>query len=631
MEDNPLPVIAPNIFASDPISDEIAMAKARDVLERLNGAMLVTKDANDLEQCFFSEQAYWRDQIALTWHLRTFSNRRVIATSLLEMSSLRVADDGFKIDGHAHFIPALQMIGFAFSFNTKAPEAKCSGRAMLLPSEEVDPERDTNHIVWKIWTLSTWIEQLDLQQEDEILLRAPGRKLDAVEHIETEVVIIGGGNAGVTIAARLKALDVESVIVERNPRAGDNWARRYDCLCFHIPTSCCELPYTIPHLLTRGELAQHVLQYAENFNLNMIISAKILHTQYDTKAKRWTVKVQTPSCETMVVCKHLVQATGFGSQKPYMPPMQNVDLYKGVSIHSNGYKTAKELVEKGVKSVLVVGSANTAFDIMEDCHAAGLRTTMAVRSPTYLLPMEYMSQPETLGIYDQLGAEAADRLFQTGPTVVDSALLQSTLRRMARSEPDRYAGLAAAGFPALDSAHPDAVLNSNLLERAGGHYVDVGGTALLASGEVGVKKGEPTGFYEHGLTFRDGSSVGADAVVWCTGFADKDYRTTAAEVLGGSGATLGHHDKLALDDGDGDILGPHEIAARLDATWGLDDEGEIRGLAKRQRRAENYWAIGGPAPISRWYSKLLAIQIKAELEGVLPAAYLGSPGSTEWA
>lgn len=108
MEDNPLPVIAPNIFASDPISDEIAMVKARDVLERLNGAMLVTKDANDLEQCFFSEQAYWRDQIALTWHLRTFSNRRVIATSLLEMSSLRgVADDSFKIDGHAHFIPAL--------------------------------------------------------------------------------------------------------------------------------------------------------------------------------------------------------------------------------------------------------------------------------------------------------------------------------------------------------------------------------------------------------------------------------------------------------------------------------------------------------------------------------------------
>lgn len=92
-----------------------------------------------------------------------------------------------------------------------------------------------------------------------------------------------------------------------------------------------------------------MLQYAENFNLNMIMSAKILHTQYDTKAKRWTVKVQTPSCETMVVCKHLVQATGFGSQKPYMPPMQNVDLYKGVSIHSNGYKTAKELVEKGVK------------------------------------------------------------------------------------------------------------------------------------------------------------------------------------------------------------------------------------------------------------------------------------------
>ncbi|KAK8086054.1 FAD/NAD(P)-binding domain-containing protein [Apiospora phragmitis] len=55
------------------------------------------------------------------------------------------------------------------------------------------------------------------------------------------------------------------------------------------------------------------------------------------------------------------------------------------------------------------------------------------------------------------------------------------------------------------------------------------------------------------------------------------------------------------------ILAPYEIANRIEATWGLDAEGEIRGLAKQQRDIENHWAIGGPANTSRWYAKILAL------------------------
>lgn len=55
--------------------------------------------------------------------------------------------------------------------------------------------------------------------------------------------LVFDNSRAISTAARLKALNIESVMVERNPRAGDNWALRYDCLCFHVPTSCCELPY----------------------------------------------------------------------------------------------------------------------------------------------------------------------------------------------------------------------------------------------------------------------------------------------------------------------------------------------------------------------------------------------------
>jgi hypothetical protein len=116
---------------------------------------------------------------------------------------------------------------------------------------------------WKIWILSTYVEGLEQHPEQESLLPSPGRQLDAVERFETDAFIIGGGNAyvkagskqvkrvladsrlasAITLAARLKALGVDSVMAERNASPGDNWSLRYDCMRFHVPTSLCELPY----------------------------------------------------------------------------------------------------------------------------------------------------------------------------------------------------------------------------------------------------------------------------------------------------------------------------------------------------------------------------------------------------
>lgn len=232
---------------------------------------------------------------------------------------------------------------------------------------------------------------------------------------------------------------------------------------------------------------------------------------------------------------------------------------------------------------------------------------MNVRSPTYICPVEYVCDKTSLGAYDT-GVEFGDRMCQTLPAAIDSQLGAGLFRMFASREPDRYAALAEAGFPVLDSSHPDAGLAKNLLESAGGHYVDVGGAGLLlAGGGAGVKAlVEPAAHTEAGLRFSDGSALEADAVVWCTGFADRNASGVAAEVLGGGPAAEG-------------------LAARLDATWALDEEGEVRGLWKRHSRVENYWTMGGFTSQHRWYSRVLALQIKAALEGVLPPAYLETP------
>ncbi|KAJ5962067.1 hypothetical protein N7501_007008 [Penicillium viridicatum] len=214
---------------------------------------------------------------------------------------------------------------------------------------------------------------------------------------------------------------------------------------------------------------------------------------------------------------------------------------------------------------------------------------MNVRSPTYIIPVEHLDRPASLGAYDA-GIERTDNISMTLPTFIDAQLARELLAHLASQEPDRYKALAATGFPVLDSTNRECAFMQNLVERAGGHYVDVGGTKLLEEGKAGIKANvEPVAYTATGLLFSDGSHVDVDAVIWCTGFSDKDVCETATEILGGSASQASRssqNDKNGVDGMNGEAngkqkLGPCEIAARIDATWGVDSEGEIRGLWKR--------------------------------------------------
>lgn len=188
---------------------------------------------------------------------------------------------------------------------------------------------------------------------------------------------------------------------------------------------------------------------------------------------------------------------------------------------------------------------------------------------------------------------------------------------------DRYLALAQAGFPVLDSRDPSVDVQHHLVERGGGHYVDVGGTKLISEGKVAVRgRVMPVRYTKAGLRLSDGTDLDVDAVIWCTGFADKDVRSTAEGVLG---VAANSDDDDDDDDGPKDTLGPKDIAARLDATWGVDAEGEVRGMWKRHLRMENYWVLGGVIQHQRWWSRPLAQQIKLAIMGDLPPAYRQTP------
>lgn len=89
--------------------------------------------------------------------------------------------------------------------------------------------------------------------------------------------------------------------------------------------------------------------YIQEFQLNVFYSAKVNITTYDSGTKTWTVTFQTPSKEVTVTCKHLVQATGLGSQKPRVPRLLEEGTYKGTGIHSVQFKSGEDLKNKGIK------------------------------------------------------------------------------------------------------------------------------------------------------------------------------------------------------------------------------------------------------------------------------------------
>lgn len=218
---------------------------------------------------------------------------------------------------------------------------------------------------------------------------------------------------------------------------------------------------------------------------------------------------------------------------------------------------------------------------------------MLQRSPTYVVPAEYL-----LTLYNILPCDVVDKMTQSGPLAIGGQIARGALAMQAIKEPHRYDACREAGFQVVDVKGD---LTDHIFERGGGHYVDMGAMQLIAERKVGVRSGVyPVAYTERGLELSDGTEVQRDAIVWCTGFSDLMARNVAAKIFGQGGEV---------------------IAERMDATWCVDGEGEMRGMWKRHRDIDNFWIMGGTTIHHRYNSRYVALQLKAAVEGFLPEAY----------
>lgn len=601
----PLPV-TPSFEKEDHIIELLVEDSFEAFKKHVESAQNEGPKAN-LRDLFHESHAYWRDTLALTWHLRTFEGSTRAGNALDAASRERGMRDMVVVKDSIRVVrpqPELSWIEFLFDFKTSSPKADCRGKMMLLytPGE---------HGLWstKIWIMSTWLVDLaDFPQMEE-RLRIPPEPQSDDRYLTTDVLIVGAGNWGLTLASRLKTLGVNCILVDKNEHIGDNWAKRYDNMKFHVPKSFAETPYIqypgeCPDRLTRDDLAAQMRRFAKELQLedSVLTGTTITRTTYDSDGKVWSVELNTGK---HVTSRHVVLATGILSSAPYEPLMVDPGRYEGIEFHSVDFRNSESLEGYGVKTVTIVGSANTAFDVAQDCHDRGYQVTMIQRSPTLIVPWEYYV-PEGLGMYNHLPVEVADANIFGGPFAVGCQMLAGVHARLAAAEPDRFAELKKTGFQVMDCTQGD--LMANLLGRHGGHYVDIGGSALAASSNFRVLSSvEPMYYTRKGILVvpkgEDGpkEEVVSDAIIWCTGFSDLDMRNVAAEILGKGG---------------------DEVRDAMETTWGLSMEGEHRGMFVRQKGLKNFWVVGGGCAHQRWYSRVVAWQIKAELEHILPDPYL---------
>lgn len=557
----------------------------------------------------FAEESYWRDLVSFTWNIKTMEGRDQIA----DMLKARLADvkpSNWQLDGEAN--EADGVIDGWIDFETAV--ARGRGQIRLLNG--------------KCWTLLTTMTELKGHEEPKGTTRPMGvehgvhrgRKnwLERKQEAEAELgyktqpycVIVGGGQGGIALGARLKRLGVPTIIIEKNERPGDSWRKRYKSLCLHDPVWYDHLPYLPfpehwPIFTPKDKLGDWLEMYTKVMELNYWSSTLCKGARYDEAAQEWVVNVEREGKAVELRPKQLVLATGM-SGMPNVPEIRGADTFKG-DIHHSSAHIASEPYEG--KKCIVLGSNNSAHDICAALYEAGADVTMIQRSSTHIARSETLMELALGDLYSEravangIDTNTADMIFASLPYRILHTFQIPVYEEMARQDADFYAKLEKAGF-LLDFGDDGSGLFMKYLRRGSGYYIDVGASQLIIDGDVKLRSGVNIDHIkENSVVLTDGSELPADLIVLATGY----------------GSMNGFAAKLISQ----------EVADKVGKVWGLGSdttkdpgpwEGEQRNMWKPTQQ-DALWFHGGNLHQSRHYSQFLSLQLKARQAGMNTPVY----------
>ncbi len=558
----------------------------------------------------FTEDCYWRDLVSFTWNIKTVEGRDQVEDMLKSQLSTTKPRNWQIAEGE---VPAEDggVTTAWISFETDVAR----GYGLLRLKEG------------KIWTLLTTMVELKGHEEPKGQNRPLGAKHGAgrnrttwKEEREKEeadlgygtqpyCLIIGGGQGGIALGARLRQLGVPTIIVERNDRPGDSWRRRYKSLCLHDPVWYDHLPYikfpeNWPVFSPKDKIGDWLEMYTKVMELNYWTRTNAKSASYDEDTGEWTVVVDRDGEEVTLKPKQLVMATGM-SGKARMPDFPGMEKFKGEQQHSSQHPGPDKY--KGKKCV-VVGSNNSAHDICAALWEGEADVTMIQRSSTHIVRSDTLMEIGLGDLYSEravasgMTTEKADLIFASLPYAILHEFQIPAYAAMKEQDKEFYAGLEKAGFW-LDWGDDESGLFMKYLRRGSGYYIDIGASQLIIDGEIKLKRGQVTEVVEDGVILDTGEKVEADLIVYATGY--NSMNGWVADLMG------------------------QEMADRVGKVWGLGSdttkdpgpwEGEQRNMWKPTQQ-ENLWFHGGNLHQSRHYSQFLSLQIKARMEGIETPVY----------
>jgi cation diffusion facilitator CzcD-associated flavoprotein CzcO len=363
----------------------------------------------------------------------------------------------------------------------------------------------------------------------------------------------------------------------------------------HLPYL--SFPPTWPIFTPKDKLGDWLESYASFLELNVWTKTNLISSSWDDGKKQWTITVERTkedgSKETRTFNPHhVILATGHSGKKN-IPEIKGMESFAGDRLcHSAEFSGALTLPDKTTKRAVVVGCCNSGHDIAQDFYEKGYDVTMIQRSSTLVVSSNAIMSVYVKGLFDEDGPVTADAdlFIQSFPAEVFKGIqIQVTDLVAKQVDAKLHEELEKVGFK-VDHGPDAGGIFMKYYQRGGGYYIDVGASQLIIDGKIKIKQGqEITQILPNGIEYADGSTLEADEIVFATGY--QNMRTEARNIFGDA------------------------VADRLGSVWGYDEEGEFRSIW-RPSGHPGFWYMGGNLALCRYYSKLLALQIKAIEEGL---------------